>query len=87
MYDLLQCSQSFTHICGVAGSHHIVVVEEELRLGVRRTSNTEQLEVVVSVVQSVLEKLTMKVLVVDIPVFQTGKTLFLFILKVICHVF
>ena len=42
------------HVCRVAGSDDVVVVEEELDIGVIVMSDAEQLQVVVRVLQGVL---------------------------------
>ena len=54
--------------------HDVVVVEEELDVGVSTVSLTEQLQVVAGVVQPVLIPLSVKVLVVHVPVLQSVNT-------------
>ena len=54
--------------------HDVVVVEEELDVGVSTVSLTEQLQVVAGVVQPVLVPLSVKVLVVHVPVLQSVNT-------------
>ena len=57
-----------------ASGHDVVVVEEELDVGVSTVSLTEQLQVVAGVVQPVLVPLSVKVLVVHVPVLQSVNT-------------
>ena len=62
------------HVCGVAGSDDLVVVEEEFDAGVLAVSDAEQLQVVVRVLQCVLVPLPVEVLVVYIPLLQSVNT-------------
>ena len=57
-----------------SSGHDVVVVEEELDVGVSMVSLTEQPQVVAGIVQPVLVPLSVKVLVVHVPVLQSVNT-------------
>ena len=54
--------------------HDVVVVEEELDAGIGLVSLPEQLQVVAGIVQPVLVPLSVKVLIVHVPVLQSVNT-------------